>query len=60
MSKMTLAGSAVLVIWEWEWFSEELESNSDERTEITVRPETPPHRTRERFQTMKMMLFQKH
>lgn len=39
---MTLAGSMVLVIWEWEWFSEEFESSSDERTDVTVIPETPP------------------
>ena len=43
---MTLTESTILVIWKWEWFndSEELESNSssDERTDITVIPETPP------------------
>ena len=50
---MTLIGSKVLVIWQWEWLNttealeqeleQELDSCSDgERTELTVVPETPP------------------
>ena len=39
-----MMGSAILVVWKWEWFTAaDVESSSeDERSEITVVPETPP------------------
>lgn len=44
-----MTGSTVLVVWEWKWFTVadfELESSSeDERTEITVVPDTPSQET---------------